>query len=223
MTQQKRGPYAKTAGVRQRIIEAALGAFAETGYRATTMKEIALRAEISQRGLVHHFPTKEDLLLEVLVMYEDESARLMPTEGLHRQIDGLLSVARHNAERSEMLELQNLLSAEGTSPDHPAHERFRSRYDDLRWVLTDAFAELTERGATTTAIAPSSLATMYVALMDGLQLQWLYNRDAVDVERLLRDFLTMVAPREAFPEAPPDQRPAGEAPATTVVEDHVIA
>jgi AcrR family transcriptional regulator len=204
MTTQRRGPYAKTAQVRRRIVDVALGAFAETGYRATTMKEIALRAEISERGLVHHFPTKEDLLLEVLALYEEESARIMPIESDHRQIDGLLAVARHNLRHPEMLELQNLLSAEGTSAQHPAHERFVRRYEDLRWVLADAFSELAQHGAVHVDVEPDRLATMYIALLDGLQLQWLYNRDAVDVEAILRDFLSMACPHEPFPTPDPD-------------------
>jgi AcrR family transcriptional regulator len=203
MTTQRRGPYAKTAQVRRRIVEVALGAFAETGYRATTMKEIALRADISERGIVHHFPTKEDLLLEVLALYEEESARIMPVEADHRQIDGLLAVARHNQQHPEMLELQNLLGAEGTSAQHPAHERFVRRYEDLRWVLADVFSELAQRGAVQVDVEPDRLATMYTALLDGLQLQWLYNRDAVDVEGMLRDFLSMVCPNEPF--VTPDQ------------------
>jgi AcrR family transcriptional regulator len=211
MTTQRRGPYAKTAEVRRRIVDAALSAFAETGYRSTTMKEIALRSGISERGLVHHFPTKEDLLLEVLALYEEESARLMPVEGDHRQIDGLLAVARHNLQRSEMLELQNLLSAEGTSAEHPAHERFVRRYEDLRWVLADAFAGLAQRGAVQVEVEPDALAAMYVALLDGLQLQWLYNRDAVDVEKTLRGFLSMVCPNEPF--MTPDQDTVEVSPA----------
>ena len=198
-----RGPYAKTAKVRQRIIRAALTAFAETGFRATTMKEIAARAEISERGLVHHFPTKEDLLIEVLAMYEDESAEVMAA-GSDDRVDGLLAVARHNLERSQMLELQNLLSAEATSPDHPAHERFRSRYDGLRDVLADDF-KARGLGAAAAGITSEHLATMYVALLDGLELQWLYNRDAVDVQGMMRDFLRIIAPEESFRATTQDQ------------------
>lgn len=193
-----RGPYAKSVQVKQRIVDAALTVFAESGYRATTMKEIAARAEISQRGLVHHFPSKEDLLLEVLARYEEESATLMAEDSGHRQIDGLLAVARHNLERSAILELQNLLSAEGTAADHPAHERFRRRYDDLRWVLADAFTTIAERGGVRDDIPADMLATMYTALLDGLQLQWLYNRDAVDVEHTLRTFLSLACPEDNF-------------------------
>ncbi|WP_426592652.1 TetR/AcrR family transcriptional regulator [Cellulomonas sp. McL0617] len=198
MTTTRRGPYAKTAGVRRRIVDAALSAFAETGYRSTTMKEIAQRAEISERGLVHHFPTKEDLLLEVLALYEEESAQYMPPDAEHGQIDGLLAVARHNLERSEMLELQNLLAAEGTSRAHPAHDRFVRRYHGLRIVLTQAFESMEADSASPSGVAPERLAAMYIGLLDGLQTQWLYDREAVDVEGSLKDFLTMVYPGVAF-------------------------
>ena len=50
-----RGQYAKTAAVRQRIIESCVDAFSQTGFHGATMKDIARRAGISQTGLLHHF------------------------------------------------------------------------------------------------------------------------------------------------------------------------
>jgi AcrR family transcriptional regulator len=190
----RRGPYAKTVAVRRRILEAAIDAFAESGFRGTTMKDVARRAGISQRGLVHHFPSKEDLLLDVLTLREEESSELLAAERDLGMILGMLTVVRYNAGRPRLLELQTVLGAEATSPEHPAHDRFVARYDGLRATLTTLFGALRERGELTTDLDAATLATMYIALIDGVQEQWLYNRDAVDIDATLKAFLRSVWP-----------------------------
>jgi hypothetical protein len=55
-----------------------------------------------------------------------------------------------------------------------------------------------------------SLATMYVGLLDG-QLQWLDDREAVNVEKILRAPLPMVCPHE--PLKTPDQDTVEASPA----------
>jgi AcrR family transcriptional regulator len=49
---------------RQAIQKAALGLFAERGYRETTISDIAERAEVAPRTVTVHFPAKEELLLD---------------------------------------------------------------------------------------------------------------------------------------------------------------
>jgi AcrR family transcriptional regulator len=49
---------------RQAIQKAALGLFAERGYRDTTISDIAERAEVAPRTVTVHFPAKEELLLD---------------------------------------------------------------------------------------------------------------------------------------------------------------
>jgi AcrR family transcriptional regulator len=193
----QRGPYAKTIEVRKRIVAAAVELFGEKGYRTgSTVKEIAERAGISERGLVHHFSTKEDILLEVLGAHEAHSTRLV-VESSDR-ISGMLDVARDNIAQPSMLELQTQLAAEATSVGHPAHQKFTQRYEELRGALADEFAELGRRGALVSGIAPELLAAMYIALLDGLQQQWLYSRASVDVDAALRNFLALISPSNTF-------------------------
>lgn len=44
---------------------------------------------------------------------------------------------------------------------------------------------------------PDALATAFVGLIEGLQLQWLYDRDAVDMDTILKTFLESVIPQYA--------------------------
>lgn len=193
-----RGPYAKTTLVRQRIIEAAHEVFAESGFWATTMKEIALRAGISQRGLVHHFATKEELLVAVIDVRDNDSAQLMAPLG--RPVDAftsMLVVVAENMRRPGLVELYTVLTAEAASPGHPAHSHYQKRYRMLRRYFTAAFDELRERGELISPLESDSLAAEFIALIDGLQLQWLYDRKSVHVDSILRAFLVSVIPRFA--------------------------
>jgi AcrR family transcriptional regulator len=193
-----RGPYAKTVLVRQRIVEAAHEVFAESGFWATTMKEIALRAGISQRGLVHHFATKEDLLAAVIDLRDNDSARLMPPLG--QPVDALMSmlvVVAENIRRPGLVELYTVLSAEAASREHPAHDHYQSRYCMLRQYLAQAFESLREQGELGSPLDSDLLAAEFIALIDGLQLQWLYDRESVDIDRILQAFLASVVPRVA--------------------------
>jgi AcrR family transcriptional regulator len=196
-----RGPYAKSAAVRRRIVERCVDAFARTGFYGVTMKDVAKRAGISYTGLLHHFPRKEDLLLAVLEFRTEQSARLLEAAGARdaagnplEALRGLLRMSAENSLSPGLLELHCVISGEATSPDHPAHGYYTERYRKIREFYTAVFTALAERGALRSPLPPETLATMTIALRNGLQNQWLHDRDAVDVEGSLRAFLASVAP-----------------------------
>lgn len=192
---QVRGPYAKTARVRQRILDAATEVFAASGYRATTMKKIAERASISERGLVHHFASKADLLAAVLEHREEENTRRIPlTPGLDALL-GMLEVVAADNQEPGLVELHSLLSAEAASAEHPAHKHYRDRYRLVRQFATLSFAALRSAGELESSLNDDELGAAFVALSDGLQLQWLYDRESVDSAFVLRKFLESMVPR----------------------------
>lgn len=49
----------------QRLVDAAVAAFAERGFQATTTRDIASRAGMSPAALYVHYPSKEQLLYEI--------------------------------------------------------------------------------------------------------------------------------------------------------------
>jgi AcrR family transcriptional regulator len=187
-----RGPYAKTAEVRQKILEVCIEAFGSSGFHGATMKDIAKRAGISQTGLMHHFPTKADLLIGVLQERANQEAQMLVESGRLRLIPSQGKVIADNSRRPGIIQLHSMISSEATADDHPAHEIYRTRYDELRQKLTTEFAELEELGRLRVQISPEVLADLYIAILDGLQVQWLYNRAAVDMQRDFRAFLGAV-------------------------------
>src|SRR3954451_21631573 len=67
MTSQRVDPdaFVELGDTRRRIVDAAVAAFAERGYHATTTRDIALAAGLSPAGLYVHYPSKAAVLAQV--------------------------------------------------------------------------------------------------------------------------------------------------------------
>jgi AcrR family transcriptional regulator len=187
-----RGPYAKSAEVRRKILEVCIEAFGSSGFHGATMKDIAQRAGISQTGLIHHFPTKADLLIGVLQERAEQEARMVRAETRYPVISTQSMIIDDNRRRPGLIQLHSMISTEATAVEHPAHSLYRNRYDSFRSELVREFTELGELGRLRVETAPEILADLFIAVLDGLQVQWLYNPDAVDMSRDFEEFLKTV-------------------------------
>jgi AcrR family transcriptional regulator len=141
---------------------------------------------MTHAGILHHFGSKEQLLLEVL-LHRDESD-VAHLEGQH--IPDGLPLFRHlvktaflNAQRAGIVQAYAVLSAESVTDDHPGRDFFQNRYRKLRGEVAQAFTIVcAEQGVeASSTIADGSAAIL--AVMDGLQIQWLLEPDAVDLGR----------------------------------------
>jgi AcrR family transcriptional regulator len=191
--------YAKGRAKRAEIIQTAILAFAEVGYHGASLRDIAARADISHPGLLHHFPTKA-ALLEAVLEYRDAVDNEAFAEDLARGTDyfeALVRIVERNQVRRPLVELFAGLSTEATTPDHPAHEYFRRRYDRLVEQSTEVLEARAARGDLAPGVEPAQVARSIIALMDGLQVQWLMSLDGPRAERVdmaahLRGYLALV-------------------------------
>jgi AcrR family transcriptional regulator len=62
----------KKQETRQRIADAARRLFAERGFEAVTVAEIAREADVAEKTVFNYFPTKEDLFYSRLEAFEEE-------------------------------------------------------------------------------------------------------------------------------------------------------
>lgn len=62
-TPRRRTQAERTAATRTVILDAAVDALVEIGYAATTTQEVNRRAGVSRGALLHHFPTRESLVV----------------------------------------------------------------------------------------------------------------------------------------------------------------
>lgn len=164
------------------ILDTAMQVFAESGFRGASVREIAARVGMTDTGVLHHFGGKVKLLLEVIKQKE--------ADDLSRGSDpfGRRLVAR-NAERGGSVRLFTTLSAEATDPDHPAHVHFVERYARIRKEITDRFTVMSAAGDIPADIDPAMASRLMVAVMDGLQIQWLLD-PSMDMNEAYTDFVT---------------------------------
>ncbi|GGU41638.1 TetR/AcrR family transcriptional regulator [Streptomyces coeruleorubidus] len=173
-----RGPYRTGIKTREQIVVAAAKAFGEKGYRAASLRQIAADVGLSPAALLRHFESKEDLLAAVLNWWEAETAhRENPDlQGL-RAIDQLRMSMAYHLEHRGLLELFITLTAEATNPEHPARDFVRRRYAQVVRTKTDQLLQAVQTGEIpplTEAEAESDIRAL-LAVMDGLELQWLLD------------------------------------------------
>lgn len=190
--------YARGKSTREEIIKEAMIVFAKNGYYEASLRDISARVGISHPGLLHHFPSKSDLLLAVLDARDAEDVRItLPLlEQGYDLVDAIVELVERNMERPGMVSLFAKLSAEATDPAHPAHEYFSERYRRTLEGFTLYFEELRRQEQLSPTLDPAEVAKALVALMDGLQVVWLYGWRSglpdrhVDMPRIVREFLS---------------------------------
>jgi AcrR family transcriptional regulator len=171
-----------TRAKREQILKAAVEVFGTKGSTNGTLADVAEQVGITHAGVLHHFGSKHKLLLEVL-SYRDQ-ADLENLEDKH--IPGgpelfvhLVRTAFANALRPGIVQAYTVLSSESVTDNHPGRDYFEERYTTLRREVTDAFHELCAQEGVTDHSTIAMAAASILAVMDGIQLQWLLHGDVV--------------------------------------------
>jgi AcrR family transcriptional regulator len=172
-----------TARKRTEILKAAIETFGAKGSTNGTLADIAEQVGMTHAGVLHHFGSKQKLLLEVLDYRDRSDPGLVdqhipggPEHFLH-----LVRTAYSNALRPGIVQVYTVLSSESVTDDHPGRPYFEERYRVLRREIRDAFEQLcAQQGVTDRATIDTASASI-LAVMDGLQLQWLLEPAALDL------------------------------------------
>ncbi len=187
---------------KQQLIRAAIRFFGQTGYHGARLADIARAAGVTEPGLLHHFPSKAHLLMEVLAERDNldrqrlDRQRLDATgqEAAEHALASLQELAKYNETVPGLVQLFTVLVAESIDAGHPAHDFFRDRYRKLRDDTTATLTEAQARGEVRADIPATDLAIMLFAMMDGLQVQWLYEPEQVRLAHLFEQFIRLLRP-----------------------------
>jgi len=175
----------KGAVKREAILDAALAVFGEVGFHGATLREIASRVDVSHQSLMHYFSTKDELLMAVL-RRRDERLRQHFSDDGGMALDELLSLAEDNAGSPGVIELYIVASAEATNEEHPAHAYYTEFYESIVASNSLYLRRAADRGALREGWTPETAARAILGMMDGLQLQWLYDPENVHVAETLK-------------------------------------
>ena len=184
---------------RDRLVFTAMQLFGEKGYESTSVADILKAAGANSGSLYHFFPTKQDLLLEVLRRYRDGIGPMLLApawDGVDDPIErvfALLAAYRRALAGSECVYGCPIgsLALEIHEPDPPVREMLAVNFDG--WVaaiekcFVDSGARL-PRDLDRHALAVFTLTTMEGGVMQSRTQRTL---DAFDQSvAMLRDYVT---------------------------------
>lgn len=175
----------------RRVLDSALDVIRRDGYHAGSYAQVAAAAGLTPPELEALYPDERVLLVDAMRYRDSLGARTLPDAAVDGRglLQGFIDIVRYNVDAPGTVELFTMLAAASTAPDHPGHDYFRDRYAWLRGMLVDALRELEQEGELRRRADPATIAAQAIALLDGIQVQWLLDRSAVDMEGLIRGFL----------------------------------
>lgn len=181
---------------RAAVLKAARRQIAEVGFHKMAISAVAREAGVSQSGMLHHFPSKAALLAAVLDEREHDDEEFLfgddATPLGWDAFDALVSLAARNANRPQWVQMFVRVAAEATDPAHPGHEWILEHYRSMRSWLTDAVRAGIEDGTFRADVPVALLVESTVAVLDGLQQQWVLEPDAVSMVDATREHVRML-------------------------------
>ena len=202
--------------VARKLLTSAVRCFAANGFHATTTRDISTGAGLSPAALYVHFPSKEQLLFEIVrAGHEDALAAIRDPAiddlpDVTARLRALVSrfVAWHARHHVVGRVCQYELSA--LTPEHYDHIR------KIRRKFNEAFHDTIAAGVAEGAFAPVDVDRVVRAVLSlGIDVVRWYRPDGPDSPEWLGDFyaelaLKMVAPTAPATSAKRTARPPGE-------------
>jgi len=176
----RRGPYAKGIAKREQILHEALAAYAESDASGPSLRAIAARVGLSERGLLHYFASRDELLVAILAERDAVDLTLFDHDG---PLANLVGQQAHTSKTPGLVRLFLEMAVAAPDKAHAAHDFFARRYVRLRALLKRMVILDNERDGSSKLSDDNAefAARMLIAASDGLQLQWLLD-PSIDME-----------------------------------------
>jgi AcrR family transcriptional regulator len=175
---------------RQQILDAAVELFAEKGYRGSGLAALADRVGMTATGLLYYFGSKKRLLQEV-VAERDRADAIDFSEGL--TLKSLRNLGQHNVETATLMRLYVVLTAESFDPNDPLHGFFVERYETARAFVRSILAIERDAGRVRRDVDIDQVAHEVIAVVMGLEIQWLTDPERVDLAGRMETYIDRLA------------------------------
>lgn len=178
----------------QRVREAALELFARSGYAAVSMRAIAAEIGVQAGAIYNHFPTKQDLLNELLTVHMEtlidawravEQPDLKPPQALEAFVRFHI---RYHLDRSRevfisYMELRNL-----EEENFGQIEQLRRDYERIPWtILEDGAAD-----GSFDIIDPQVTTMAMIAMLTGMT-TWYRDSGRLSLDEIEAIYIRLVA------------------------------
>ena len=177
-----RGPHAeRSAAMRKRLIEGAIDCLNRVGYSATTLQLVTDAAGASRGAILHHFPSKVDLMIEVAEYAAGKQNRLVSQlladtkPGMDRYLAITMATweAMTKPPSTALLEIMM-----GSRSDKELGARFPAVIAALEDYQREGVWEQAQSVGITDKAAVESMIHLHNAAMRGLALELMFSRDS---------------------------------------------
>lgn len=159
--------------MREAIFNASLNAFLKHGFHKTTMEKIAKEAKIAKGTLYLYFSSKEELTKGISHTHFATLKERLITSDEFETVGELLQHIRSALLISdeETAFIPIFFEAFAPSFHHASFiEEYKSFFDEIAEFYEHTFEYLIERGDINAKLNPSTLARMFVSMLDGIVL-----------------------------------------------------
>ncbi len=177
------------------ILQAATEVFAEQGFAAVTVAEIAEHAGIGKGTVYEYFSSKDELLFAVFEWMNERILErfeaLLADEGSSRErLQRMLSIAAEIT--CEQVEMQAVIldfwaASRGTKSEDRYNQSCLESFRTYRLLAADVIREGQAAGELNPAVDADATAVMMVAAIDGLGVQIFFDRE-LDPVRIVDNF-----------------------------------
>lgn len=181
----------------EEILEATTMLFSKYGFQGTTLSRVSEAVGLTEPGVLHYFPSKIDLLQGVLEYrdkkdFEKYSVLLESEKKNAAELFTLLTnVYANDKKHPELIQLFIVLVGESIHCDHPSHDFFVNRYQRSREIYIQQLSSLSQLKIRAD-VDLNELATLIMAVVDGLHIQWLLEPEKVDLVAIFDLFAKLI-------------------------------
>jgi len=187
----------RSAETRLKLLDATIDSLSELGWARTSTTEVVRRAGVSRGAQVHHFPTKEDLVLAAVDhLLERRSVEFLeafvglPAE--QRSPAAAIQILRERCFGPSFDAWLELALAARTDPT--LHDQFIAVESRFWATTTDAFRELFPEMVAAGDDYIRVALQLTFALLDGLAVQRLTDADPQSHDDVVDAFISMIEP-----------------------------
>lgn len=180
----------RTAETRSKLIRAAIDILFQKGYAAATTIEVTKRAKASRGAMLHHFPTRVDLLLataEYIIVEQRNYRRekLAAVEDDWRRFAAAADVTWEVQQQPATIALLEIML--GSRSDNELRKRFAPFIREMAAMRAESAARLANTLGVTDVKALDDLILIHNASLRGLTMNLMFTqeRGAVDEARRL--------------------------------------
>ncbi len=178
---------------RGEILEAALEVLADRGFKHTSIDAVAERAGLTRQGVLHYFPSKKRLFLEVLNLRNELNREHLADRNVGEDWAGDFAEAvAFEQDHPSLARVQCVVLAEAVTGQEPARsyvrDRCRTVQDHLAGHLAARYGDRLPSGLDT-----RTGATALFALVEGIHQLWLADQDGEDhYPEVVREVLSVL-------------------------------